>query len=423
MDRRRFLQNLTMLSSAACAPTFLVRTLKAAKTQGLLAQQSDDRILIVCELAGGVDGLNTVVPYTNDIYYQERPRLSIPSGQVLQLDDTLGFHPAMVGLKDLYDSGRMTIVQGVGYPNPNRSHFRSRDIWHTAEPGSVATDGWLANYFDSVGTSGSLLGMNVGGGVPKAMISSEGSSPSIQSIETYKLETDPFHPEDSSNKNAAFQQILAQPQNKYDLQQYVTQTALDATLTSIELLEGQNRYTEIGGGLVEYPAGAFAQNLKTIAQIIAADLGVRVFYVTIGGFDTHAEQSDPDANTTGTHADLLEAVSSGLKILYDDLTNMGVSEQTLIMTFSEFGRRLSENASVGTDHGTANQMFLIGDSVKPGFFGEHPSLAPQDLDPIGDMVFTRDFRDVYATALESWLGTDSSAVLGSQFEILDLIDV
>ncbi|MEE8585803.1 MAG: DUF1501 domain-containing protein, partial [Acidobacteriota bacterium] len=354
----------------------------------------------------------------NDFYYGKRPSLAIPESQVLKLDDSYGFHPRMTGFKELFDDGKMAIMHGIGYPNPNRSHFRSKDIWSTAEPNEIGTNGWLASYFDELQATGSLQGLAVGGSVPKSMISESGSLPAIQSIETFRLETDPLHPGDDANKNAAFQQILAQPNSRYNLQQYVTQTALDATLASIELLEGQDNYNST----VEYPSSAFAENLRTCAKIMAADLGVRVYYVTIGGFDTHAEQANPGANTQGALGDLLETVSGGIRAFWEDMQQMGREEQVTIMTFSEFGRRLFENASDGTDHGTANQMFLIGGAVKPGFHGVHPSLAPDDLDSVGDMVFSRDFREVYATVLQSWLGADPVPILGGEFPILDLFE-
>ncbi len=420
MDRRDFVRRFTMLSAALSAPSFLVNSLKAAQVQKKALQAApDERILMVVELAGGNDGLNTVVPYSNDLYYGKRPSLAIPESQVLKLNDTYGFHPRMTGLKELFDDGKMAVLHGIGYPNPNRSHFRSRDIWYTAEPIEIGTNGWLANYFDDLQATGSLQGLAVGGSVPKAMISENGSLPAIQSIETFRLETDPLHPNDDANKNAAFQQILSQPNSRFNLQQYVTQTALDATIASIDLLEGQDNYNST----VEYPPNAFAENLRTCAKIIAADLGVRVYYVTIGGFDTHAEQAAPGANTQGVLGDLLETVSGGIRAFWADMQQMGREDQVTIMTFSEFGRRLFENASDGTDHGTANQMFLIGGGVKAGFHGVHPSLAPEDLDSVGDMVYSRDFRDVYATVLQSWLGSDPVPILGGEFPIMDVFEV
>ena len=413
-SRRDFLKDLTMISATLSAPTFLVRSLRGAQA----SMAGSGRILVVIELAGGCDGLNTIVPYTNDFYYQARPTLAIDPQSVLPLDDQLGFHPSLTGFKELYDSGNMTIVQGVGYPNPNRSHFRSRDIWHTAEAEKIGKNGWLAKYFDSFEGSGSLQGINIGGRVPKAMISESGSSPSISSIDTYKLQTDPRYPEDETNKNAAFQSILSEPPTLFPpFQEYVTKTVLDATFSSAEILEGQKNYNST----VEYPDTAFAGNLQTIAQIMAADIGATVFYATISGFDTHARQADPTDPSVGTHADLLETVSSAVKAFWDDVREMGLENDVLIMSFSEFGRRVSENASDGTDHGTANQMFLFGETITPGLYGEQPSLDPQDLDNIGDLLHNVDFRSVYSTVLGNWLEVDPVPLIGESWPILPIL--
>lgn len=411
-NRRDFLKDLTMISATLSAPTFLVRSLQGAGVS------EAGRILVVLELAGGCDGLNTIVPYTNDFYYQERPSLAIDPQSVLPLDDQLGFHPSLTGFKELYDSGNMAIIQGVGYPNPNRSHFRSRDIWHTAEAEEIGTNGWLAKYFDSLQSSGSLQGINIGGRVPKAMISESGSSPSISSIDTYRLQTDRRYPEDAANKNAAFQSILSEPPTLFPpFQEYVTKTVLDATFSSAEILEGQENYHST----IEYPDTAFAGNLKTIAQIIAADIGATVFYATISGFDTHAGQVDPTNPGVGTHSDLLETLSLAVKAFWDDMREMGMENDVLIMSFSEFGRRVSQNASDGTDHGTANQMFLFGANINPGLYGEQPSLDPQDLDPIGDMLHNVDFRSVYSTVLGNWLEVDPVPLIGEPWPLLPIL--
>lgn len=414
-NRRDFLKKLTMLSTAVWAPSFLVRSVKAAQATGMAnaGMGNPNRILLVVELAGGCDGLNTVVPYANDFYYAARPTLALRANQgLLTLDDAYAFHPSMTGLRDLWDDSRMAVIHGVGYPNPNRSHFRSRDIWHTAEPENVSSDGWLANYVESLQSDSALQALNIGGRVPRALVSAEGSSASIQNIDTYRLITDPkYAAVDERNKNAAFQQILSEPHNNFPFEEYITETVLDATLSSVQLLEGQENYNSS----VEYPNNAFANNLRTIAQIIAADLGITVFYTSISGFDTHANQVVAGDNRVGNHATLLDNVSQGIKAFYDDMVEMGRQDDVLIMTFSEFGRRLSENGSLGTDHGTANQMFLVGAGVNAGMHSELPSLAPGQLDPVGDMVYNVDFRSVYASVLANWLGADPSAVLGGDF--------
>ena len=413
-NRRDFLKDLTMISATLSAPTFLVRGMQAAQN----SVTGTGRILVVVELAGGCDGLNTVIPYTNNFYYQFRPTLSIDPQSVLPLDSELGFHPSLTGFKELYDSGEMAVVQGVGYPNPNRSHFRSRDIWHTAEAESIGQNGWLAKYFNNRDSAASLQGINIGGRVPKAMISHAGSSPAIKNINTYKLDTDKRYKGDATNKNDVFQSILSEPTTQFaPFQEYVTQTVLDATFSSAEILEGRKNYEST----VEYPANAFGGNLKTIAQIISADIGTKVFYVTIGGFDTHASQAEPADPKLGTHAALLDTVSSGIKAFLDDIKAMGMEKDVLVMSFSEFGRRVKENASNGTDHGTANQMFLFGGTVNPGIYGTHPSLDPRDLDRIRDLRFNVDFRSVYSTVLQNWLEVDPVPLIGEPWPLLSVL--
>ncbi|MEE2822277.1 MAG: DUF1501 domain-containing protein [Acidobacteriota bacterium] len=403
-----------MISATLSAPTFLVRGMQAAQN----SVTGTGRILVVVELAGGCDGLNTVIPYTNNFYYQFRPTLSIDPQSVLPLDSELGFHPSLTGFKELYDSGEMAVVQGVGYPNPNRSHFRSRDIWHTAEAESIGQNGWLAKYFNNRESAASLQGINIGGRVPKAMISHAGSSPAIKNINTYKLDTDKRYKGDATNKNDVFQSILSEPTTQFaPFQEYVTQTVLDATFSSAEILEGRKNYEST----VEYPASAFGGNLKTIAQIISADIGTKVFYVTIGGFDTHASQAEPADPKLGTHAALLDTVSSGIKAFLDDIKAMGMEKDVLVMSFSEFGRRVKENASNGTDHGTANQMFLFGGTVNPGIYGTHPSLDPRDLDRIRDLRFNVDFRSVYSTVLQNWLEVDPVPLIGEPWPLLSVL--
>ncbi|MFQ5741414.1 MAG: DUF1501 domain-containing protein [Acidobacteriota bacterium] len=417
--RRSFLKRFTLLSTSACAPTFLVRSIKAARTQGMANAElgNPNRILVVVELSGGGDGLNTVIPYADPNYYAARPGLALQPADVLKLDERVALHPSMTGFKDLWDNGLLSLVQGVGYPNPNRSHFRSRDIWYTAEPEKASSDGWLARYFDLTESKSSLQGINVGGKVSRAMVSESGSSPSIQNIATYQIQTDPKYPRDEANKIGAFQRMLSEPHDRFPFQEYVSETVLDATLSSVQLLEGKESYHST----IDYPNTAFATNLRTIAQIVAADIGVTVFYTSISGFDTHANQVVGDNNRLGSHAGLLEDVSQGIKAFYDDMVEMGRGQDVLVVSFSEFGRRLTENGSLGTDHGTANQMFLVGGSLNPGLYGRHPGLEADQLDEIGDMVYQVDFRSVYATLLAHWLGTDPNPILGADWPLLSFV--
>jgi uncharacterized protein (DUF1501 family) len=388
---------------------------KAAKLSGAVQAAADSgRILLVVELQGGCDGLNTVIPFQSDAYYASRPSLGIRREQGIHtLDDSQGLHPAMTGLKELWDSGHLSVVQGVGYPNPNCSHFRSRDIWHTAAPEDPVGGGWLSRYLGQLEGDENLQALNIGGNVPKALTSEEGTAPSIQSIDIYQLQTDPRYARvDGANKNSAFQRILSEPQNQFRFQEFVTKIALDATYSSSQILEGRENYNST----VEYPDNAFAENLRTVAQIIAADLGITIFYTSLSGFDTHSGQVVAGNSLAGNHSVLLDYFSQGIKAFYDDLVEMEREEDVLIMSFSEFGRRLSENGSLGTDHGTANQMFVIGDPAGGGFFGEAPGLSPGELDEVGDMVHSIDFRSVYASVLQDWLGADAAEILGEPWD-------
>ncbi|MBI4445981.1 MAG: DUF1501 domain-containing protein [Acidobacteria bacterium] len=419
MERREFLKKFTLLSTTLSAPTFLVRGLRAAQQSGALqSASSSSRVLIVVELAGGCDGLNTVIPHGNLSYYAARPTIAIPSADVLKLNEVIGLHPSLQGVSELYAEGKVGIIQGVGYPNPNRSHFRSRDIWHTAEPDVIETEGWLAKYFDAQQASVTLKGINIGGTVPRAMTSQKGSSPAITSIDTYRLQTDSKYPQDRTAKDATFQRIFSEPHNQLGyFQEYVTQTVLDATISSVQLLDGKKNYSSS----VVYLNNAFATNLKTIAQIISTDLGVKVFYTTLGGFDTHAAQVLAGDPRQGVHANLLSTLSTALKVFYEDMKQMGKENEVLIVTFSEFGRRVNENGSAGTDHGTANQMFVLGGLVNGGIYSEHPSLDRDKLDAVGDMKFNVDFRAVYATLLGKWLGVDPGPIVGGSFPVLTFI--
>ncbi|HSR50062.1 MAG TPA: DUF1501 domain-containing protein [Acidobacteriota bacterium] len=418
MDRRRFLKSLTFLTAASSVPAFVVRSLQASAGTGGRQLAGQDRILVVIELNGGVDGLSAVVPYSNDFYHQARPLLALPTDRVLKVNDDFAFHPGMAGFKELFDRGEVSVIHGVGYPNPTRSHFLALDIWHTARPEAKTTEGWLAQYVDALPNPEALAAVNVGGNPPLAMISSEGTKPAIRSIESFKLDILAGAEDvDATPRNLAFEQLQSLPQES-SLLDFTARTALEATFTSDELLDGVQNYSSG----IDYPDTTFAERLQTVAKLISADLGVRVFYVTLHGFDTHANQVIASDNLVGVHPRLLSTFSDGVKAFQDDLRQLGVSDRVLTMTVSEFGRRLAENDSFGTDHGTANPLFLIGEGVEPGFFGEHPSLAPDDLDDVGDMQFNIDFRRAYATALDTWLGGSSSQILG-EFLPLDVLRV
>lgn len=435
LDRRKFLKDgLTLLSLGVTAPSFLVNTLAQQRRlaeQGIATAQwaaaAANKFLVVVQLGGGNDGLNMVVPYGDQVYYDSRPNLGIPEQSVLKLNSSLGipvgFHPVMTQMKDLFDQGKGTLIQGVGYPNPNRSHFRAMDIWQTAEPVKEIKYGWLAKYFDTelANDPAVLKGVNIGGSTPVALMG-ETPSPSIQNINTYSLSVDSRYPGDKPNRLKVFEQVMSEQARSEDLQ-FIQQTALEANISSVELLAGVGKYPATNAPDYFPPApfarGSFGAGMQLIAQIIAGDLGVRVFYHSIGGFDTHAQQITAGANTTGSHANLLRQLSHALGAFWTDMKRLGRENDVMILTFSEFGRRIKENGSSGTDHGTSLPMFLFGTGLKTNVFNAHPSLTA-NLNQ-GDLGFTMDFRSVYATVLERWLGANSTAILGAPWPLLDVL--
>lgn len=399
-SRRRFLQSTlgtsALLSVGLHVPAFLARTAHAARSG------SGERVLVVVELSGGNDGLNTVVPYGDELYAKYRSVLRIGAEQVHKIQDGLGLHPSMDGLARLLEENRLAIVQGVGYPNPDRSHFRSMDIWHTARPEAVDTrDGWLGRALDAVpaekrqGVAGIHLGPSP---LPLALVSQRTSVPSLESLERFRLQS-----AGGALATAALAELAKAPRpEESELLDFIRRSTLNAYASSEQVQQA------IGAGTsgAEYPAFTLAERLKTIAQLIDAGLDTRIYYVALDGFDTHANQLE-------AHAGLLREFSASVEAFVHDLAVRGHAERVLVLAFSEFGRRVAENASAGTDHGTAAPVFLAGGAVRAGLIGEHPSLA--DLDQEGDIKFHTDFRQVYAEILDRWLGCNSQAVLGGAF--------
>jgi uncharacterized protein (DUF1501 family) len=401
--RRRFLTASATTSGVMTfgggVPAFLRDAAITGKAGG--------RILVVVEMAGGNDGLNTVVPHSDDAYREARPKLGIPKSQVLQIDDQLGFHPSMKGFADLLEAGHLAVVQGVGYPQPNRSHFESMDIWHSCQrKDQNRTDGWLGRYLQQAGAADlqDPAGLHLGEDKqPFALMSRAVRVPSIRSLDEFRL---------AGNDSAQFRQAVkeladAGRDDSNDLLTFV-QTSTSSAITASERIEAAGMKYKSSK---EYPQNALAQKLQTVAKLINSGLNTSVYYVQIGGFDTHAQQ--PNA-----HAVLLRYVSGSVNTFVNDLKAHGHGDRVLCMCFSEFGRRVNENASEGTDHGTAGPVFLAGSSVKPGLIGKHPSLSSLKD---GDLQYHTDFRQVYATILERWLKTDSERVLKGRFQPVDAL--
>jgi uncharacterized protein (DUF1501 family) len=356
-------------------------------------------VLVVVELTGGNDGLNTVIPVKDPAYRAARPKLAQPRERVKTINDELAFHPSLSGFADLLEGGQLGIVQGVGYPNPNRSHFESMDIWHKATPAKEELYGWLGRTAPRLGTGGA---MHVGAGEPPlALFGATGHAPSLRSLEEYQLKVG-----DDARKRELIENFAATPQSSDELLGFVRQSARSTYDSSARLRKVAEGYTTP----VVYPETGLANRLKLTARLIDAGVPERVYYTAIDGFDTHAAQEEQ-------HARLLDEVSGAIAAFWKDIVHHGHQSRVLVMTFSEFGRRVRENGSDGTDHGVASQMFLVGERVVPGPIGAHPSLA--DLDS-GDLKFHTDFRSVYATVLRQWLGIDPPAVLDGEYPELAL---
>ena len=359
------------------------------------------------QLTGGNDGLNTVVPYADPAYRAARPVIGHSPGQVLPLTDTVGLSPVMGGLKTLYDRKKLAIVQGVGYPNPNHSHFRSMEIWQTAEPEKLGTEGWVGRYLDAIrsGRTSPLTGINIGSESSEALASAHAAVPSIQGLANFGV-VFPGGGSEGQARTAALKAIQT-GDSKTPYGRLFQQTAAETYESADKIAAGIGKYHST----VSYPKSAFGRGMQEIAQLLAANLGTRVFYISVGGFDTHTQQ-------VRRHNRLWQDVSDTLLAFQTDLDALGVSEHVLTLAFSEFGRRVHENAGGGTDHGTASEMFLLGTPVKGGLYGAYPSLT--DLDA-GDLKYTTDFRAVYATVLDRWLGTNSEVVLGRRYEDLKFV--
>ena len=432
--RRDFLRT-TLLGGALTwtVPSFVAQTFSAlhAQADGSLTQVAtgkDGPILVLIQLAGGNDGLNAVVPYTNDFYYKARPTIAIPANQVLPMSDTLGLNPAMTGFKELFDAGHLSVVNGVGYPNPNRSHFRATEIWQTAsDEDKYLTDGWLGRYFDNACQGcDPTVAINIGPRLPQAFSSHTPTGISLENPDSYRFigsgknddETvayrSMYNPDDatsSANSGASVSMVSGTVtlQNGQSALDFLERTSMDAQVSS-------DKIRDIAGKTASnarYPGSGLGRNLQLVARLIAGGLPTRVFYVSQGGYDTHTGQR-------GGQDGRLRELGDALKAFTEDLTAMGEFDRVMIMTFSEFGRRVQENGSQGTDHGAAAPMFLVGSHMKAGLLGAEPSLAPGDLQD-GDIKYNTDFRSVYASILQEWLQTNSVPILGKQFPTLPLV--
>jgi uncharacterized protein (DUF1501 family) len=406
--RREFLtQGLGLIGIGATLPNFLIRTALAGPQA-----RAGEKVLVVLQLSGGHDGLSAIVPYRNDDYARNRTATRITDREVLKIDDEIGLHPSLKGFKELLDLRSFAVVQGVGYPNPNRSHFSSMDIWHRGDnAGKLAYGGWIGRYCDSAykGVSDPSLALAIGGDkVPRALQGKEHPGLNLAQLDAYRF----LAGRNNSRLDQTYRklgQVSGAETGGNDTLEFVSRTAIDANVSSdaIQKLASQR------AGSTSYPSSGLASSLQTVASLIAGGLSTRVYYVFQGGYDTHRGQRV-------RHDRLMTDLGDAVLAFQKDLAQQGLAERVVTMAFSEFGRRVRENGSQGTDHGTAGPMFLFGPALKPGPVNHHPSLAPANL-ANGDLKHSVDFRSVYATVLEKWLGTPSEPILGQKFPILNCL--
>jgi uncharacterized protein (DUF1501 family) len=366
--------------------------------------------LVVVQLAGGNDFMNTVIPYSNGLYYDYRPTVRIAEETILPINDELGFNPNFGALKEMYDAGNMAIIQGVGYENSSRSHFRGMDIWHTCEPNEVATEGWVGKTIRELDPSGdnSLTAINFGRGLPRSMVANGATATSIGDLDTYGLMTGVQAEQQRTQALDLFQRIYTPAIGTGPVQQYLAQTGVDVLRGAEILKKGIAPYSSD----VEYADNPIAQSLRDVSRVHIADVGTRIFYAHHGGYDTHA-------NEVPTHPKLLGDLSGAINDFFQDLRDHNASENVVMLVFTEFGRRVQDNHS-GTDHGAGGGAFVIGDRVNGGLHGAYPSLNLKDLE-FGDLRHTYDFRGLYATLLEQWMGVDASPIVGGTYEQLPLL--
>lgn len=436
--RREFLRSSVIGGALTwTVPSFLQATLldlhareRDAATQA--ATGKDSPILVIVQLAGGNDGLNTVVPVSNDFYGRARPQLGIAKEAALRLNDDFGLHPSLGGMKALYDEGSLAIVHGVGYPNPNRSHFRSTEIWQTASDADRNEPyGWIGRYFDNqCGGCPTDVAVAIGGQTPQSFLAKSPKGITFQDPRQYRLLEGSFSargddPEDEMYRDMnAMERVgsadnaggsiggfgaAQKPRDGESPVDFLQRTALDAQVSSDRIRGIVAKYRN----KAVYGSGRIAEELKLVAQLIGGGMSTRIYYVSHGGFDTHSGQAY-------SHQRLLSELGGAMKAFRDDMKAQGNWDRVTVMTFSEFGRRVAENANGGTDHGTAAPLFIAGGGVKAGLHGTFPSLDPKKLDK-GDLVHSTDFRSVYATVLEKRIGARSEPILGRKFPLLDFV--
>jgi uncharacterized protein (DUF1501 family) len=407
--RREFLKRSlatgSLVSLGLTVPNFVARTALAAPDASKAGAK--DTILVVVQLTGGNDGLNTVIPFKDEEYAKLRPTLKQPAGQIKKLNDEIALHPSMDGLAGLLQDNALCVVQGVGYPNPSQSHFRSMDIWQAASAAETLTEGWIGKGLRQMQGAGAFHLAANNESAPLALSGAPARAPSITSLEDFQLKLAAASGSDKKEQKAIIEGAAKPAGDKPSLLDFVQRTAANTYASSQRLQDiGKNYQPK-----ATYPQTPLANRLKLAAQLIDANLGARIFYVSLENFDTHANQAT-------AHAQLLTQLSAAMTAFYKDMAARGHQDRVLMMTFSEFGRRAKENGSKGTDHGSAAPMLLVGGKVKAGVVGKHPSLTQLEM---GNLKHHTDFRQVYAAILDGWLGISSKDVLGQKFDPVEII--
>ena len=430
INRRQFIKR----TAGAVSVSLVLPKLWLGSASAQQVNAANRRIFVVIQLAGGNDGLNTVIPYSDSRYLQLRPTLGFKDTELKDaqgastiLNGSLGLHPSLTELKGLYDAGKVAIVTGVGYPSPNLSHFLSQDIWQTANTNGGAGNGWLGKYADQklVGQSG-LSAVSIGSALPKTLFANTFVAPNItpaggaDPFANYQYLTDARNTGDKTNQVNTFKSTNTRPFDAGTFLAAVASAGFDAEEGAAQLRTAVQAYSSS----VTYPAGnSLASAMRMVAEIATTIADANIFYVQLGGFDHHSAEigtnQAPTDKTVGQHAALLGNLSTAVKAFYDDMVGHGLADNVVLMTWSEFGRRPNENASRGTDHGTASPQFVVGNAVKGGVYGQQPSLS--DLDSAGNIKFNVDFRSIYATILDKWLGADSQSILGGHFDNLGFL--
>jgi uncharacterized protein (DUF1501 family) len=405
IDRRHFLKG----SATGIGSAVLLRGLGLSGLLGRTARAAGGpRSLVLLRLYGGNDGLNTVIPYTDGNYFSLRPTIAVAPGAVLPLNGTVGLHPNMASMKAHYDAGRLAVIQSVGYPNMNLSHFRSEVIWQSADPVGFTSTGWLGRYLDAISPPGdeAVRAVDVSYYLEPVLASDHANVFAFPNLDRIEFPSDGAYDGDRANKRAAFDAISLLSR---------TPGSVPETLARGGYVLSQNLdlYAAIPDGTsTSFPNNRLARDLRTVARMIGAarggDIAAGIYQVSIDGFDTHSDQ-----DSQGGHPDLWARIDGALNAFYQELIARGAADDTIVLLYSEFGRRVEENGSLGTDHGTAAPMFVLGNPVVGGLYGPDPDLVNVDGD--GNLVHTVDFREVYATVLERWLAGDSAAVLGGSF--------